>query len=82
MAHGRKTGGPQEETLLGCPREHLQFSMWYLKGKSLVSALDSAYYEITPEGADALQAAGPDVLPKMPKLLEQAREQPLTAKVV
>ena len=74
------------ETLLGCPREHLQFSMWYLKGKSSVSPLDSGYYEITPAGADALEAAGPDVLPKMPKLLGEAptplEEQPLTAKVV
>ena len=61
------------EVLLGCPREHLQFSLWYLRGKAQVSAGDNAYYEITPEGADALEAAGPDVLPKMPKLLEQPR---------
>jgi len=61
------------EVLLGCPREHLQFSLWYLRGKAHVSAGDSGCYEITPAGADALEAAGPDVLPKMPKLLEQPR---------
>ena len=60
------------EVLLGCPREHLQFSLWYLRGKARVLAADNGY-EITPEGADALEAAGPDVLPKMPKLLEQPR---------
>ncbi len=59
------------EVLLGCPREHLQFSLWYLRGKARVLAADNGYYEITPEGADALEAAGSDVLPKMPKLLEQ-----------
>ena len=61
------------ELLLGCPHEHLQFSLWYLRGKAYVLAADSGCYEITPEGADALEAAGPDVLPKMPKLLEQPR---------
>ena len=60
------------EVLLGCPRGHLQFSLWYLRGKARVLAADNGY-EITPEGADALEAAGPDVLPKMPKLLEQPR---------
>lgn len=59
------------EVLLGCPREHLQFSLWYLRGKARVLAGDNGSYEITPEGADALEAAGPDVLPKMPKLIEQ-----------
>jgi len=59
------------EILLGCPQEHLQFSLWYLRGKAQVLAADNGNFEITPDGADALEAAGPDVLPKMPKLLEQ-----------
>jgi hypothetical protein len=45
------------ETLLGCPREHLDFSLWYLKSKSLVSATDSGRYEITAEGVDNFQEA-------------------------
>ena len=60
------------EVLLGCPSEHLTFSLWYLRGKGQIISGDNGNQEITPEGADALEAAGPDVLPKMPKLLEQA----------
>lgn len=45
------------ESLLGCPREHLDFSLWYLKSKSLVSATDSGRYEITAEGVDNFQEA-------------------------
>ena len=60
------------EVLLGCPSEHLTFSLWYLRGKGQIISGDNGNQAITPEGADALEAAGPDVLPKMPKLLEQA----------
>jgi len=53
------------EVLLGCPQEHLQFTLWYLRGKTHVLAADNGNYEITPAGADALEAAGPEVLPKL-----------------
>jgi DnaJ domain/PilZ domain len=45
------------EALLGCPREHLDFSLWYLKSKSLVFATDNGRYEITAEGVDSFQEA-------------------------
>ena len=54
------------------PSEHLTFSLWYLRGKGQIISGDNGNQEITPQGADALEAAGPDVLPKMPKLLERA----------
>lgn len=43
------------EQLLGCPREHLEFSLWYLKAKGLVTAGDHGRYTITAEGVDTLE---------------------------
>ncbi len=58
--------------LLGCPTEHLQFALWYLRGKSLIVTEDQGFITITPEGADEVEQASPDVLPKMPKMLKAA----------
>jgi hypothetical protein len=35
------------EELLGCPREHLDFSLVYLKENALIGASDSGRYSIT-----------------------------------
>lgn len=40
------------EDLLGIPREHLEFSLWYLRRKGLVDASNNGRYEITAEGVD------------------------------
>jgi curved DNA-binding protein CbpA len=40
------------EELLGCPREHLEFSLWYLKENALVARTDNARYSITAKGVD------------------------------
>lgn len=58
------------EELLGCPREHLEFSVWYLKGKSLVQSTDNGRFEITPEGVDAMEQAGPAAVQPIRPLLE------------
>ena len=47
------------EELLGCPREHLQAALWYLKGKGLIERADNGRYTITVEGFDAVEEAGP-----------------------
>lgn len=47
------------EELLGCPREHLQAALWYLRGKGLIERSDDARYTITVEGFDAVEEAGP-----------------------
>jgi curved DNA-binding protein len=47
------------EELLGCPREHLQSALWYLRGKGFIERSDNARYTITVEGFDAVEAAGP-----------------------
>jgi len=45
------------ESLLGCPREHLEFSVWYLRSKGLIASGDSGRFHITAEGVDAFQEA-------------------------
>ncbi len=45
------------ESLLGCPREHLDFSIWYLRSKGLIATGDNGRYHITAEGVDAFQEA-------------------------
>ena len=40
------------ERLSGCPREHLEFHLWYLKAKGWVGRLESGMLAITVEGVD------------------------------
>ena len=48
--------GPVElEELLGRPREHLEFTIWYLAQKKLIQRDDSARLLITAEGVDFLE---------------------------
>ena len=56
------------EALLACPREHLEFSLWYLKAKGLVQPEDSARFSITADGVDVMQQSLP-VTPDMQKAL-------------
>ncbi len=43
------------EDLLGCPREHLEFPLWYLRRKGLVAAVENGKLEITIDGCDAAE---------------------------
>jgi hypothetical protein len=47
------------EDLLGCPREHLEFSLWYLKENALLTRTDNGRYSITAKGVDRLEADSP-----------------------
>jgi len=40
------------EELLGCPREHLEFSLWYLKENGLLMRNDAGRCSITAKGVD------------------------------
>ena len=40
------------ERLSGCPREHLEFHLWYLKAKGFVGRLENGMLAITVEGVD------------------------------
>jgi curved DNA-binding protein CbpA len=44
------------ENLMGCPREHLEFSFWVLREGKLVTRGDNARYEITYQGVAAVEA--------------------------
>ena len=40
------------ERLSGCPREHLEFHLWYLKEKGWMGRLEDGTLAITVEGVD------------------------------
>jgi curved DNA-binding protein len=42
------------ETMLGCPRQHLEFPLWYLRQRGYIERLDSGYIAITVDGVDKL----------------------------
>lgn len=44
------------EELLGCPREHMEFPLWYLRRKNLIAGPNNGRYEITIEGVDEAEA--------------------------
>jgi curved DNA-binding protein CbpA len=44
------------ESLIGRPREHLEFTIWYLLQKKLVTRDDQSRLQITADGAEYLEA--------------------------
>jgi hypothetical protein len=40
------------ERLLGCPAEHLEFHVWYLKEKGWINRTETGTLAITVEGVD------------------------------
>ena len=46
---------PEIERLLGCPREQLEFSFWYLKESGCIQRSDNGRYAITLNGVDAAE---------------------------
>jgi len=46
------------EDLLNCPREHLQFTLWYLKENAWITRTDNGRYSITAKGVDQAEQAG------------------------
>lgn len=44
------------EDLLGCPREHLEFTFWYLKDTGCITRTDNGRYSITVKGVDTAEA--------------------------
>lgn len=43
------------EQLLGCPREHLEFSLWYLRETGRIQRGDSGRYLLTAKGLETLE---------------------------
>ncbi len=46
------------EDVLGCPRDHLEVTLWYLKEKRHIHRDDRGRYEITVDGVDVLEQQG------------------------
>jgi curved DNA-binding protein CbpA len=45
-------GDVELELLSGCPREHLEFHLWYLRAKGWIGRLENGTLAITVEGVD------------------------------
>lgn len=43
------------EQLLGCPREHLELSLWYLKDTGRIERTDNGRYSITSKGIELVE---------------------------
>ena len=59
-------GNIELERLLGSPREHLEFHLWYLKAKGWIGRLENGMLAITVEGVDR---TNPEHRPETTKLL-------------
>ncbi len=60
------------ESILGCPSQHLEFPLWYLKQRGWVERLDSGLLAITADGVDKLGTEDL-VLPANRLLMEGSR---------
>jgi hypothetical protein len=64
------------EDMLGCPREHLEFSLWYLRENGLITRSDNARYSITAKGVDYAESEFEDREPQKHHLLPAVQETP------
>jgi curved DNA-binding protein CbpA len=53
------------EQLLGCPREHLELSLWYLKESGRVARGDSGRYSITCKGLETVEESAEQIEPRL-----------------
>ena len=47
------------ERLSGCPREHLEFHLWYLKAKGWIAKLEDGMFAISVDGVDRVNSERP-----------------------
>lgn len=63
------------EDLLGCPREHLEFTLWYLKEHACITRTDNGRYAITAKGVDVSDALGTAASSPNDRLLSPVDQQ-------
>lgn len=68
---------PDLEDLLGVPREHLEFSLWYLRENGLITRTDNGRTVITAKGVDEAERLESD--PEGPKLFLPSAQDGATA---
>ena len=66
------------EQLIGRPREHIEFTVWYLLQKGFVQRSDNSRLMITAEGADHLEA-GYQSRQRLRRLRGQSGQQDISA---
>jgi len=57
----------------GCTIDELQFTLWYLRGKKLIEAVDGSELVITVDGVDLVEADG---LPDPYRMLSEGERDP------
>jgi hypothetical protein len=80
LLYAKRVGEPQHpfmslhefEELLDCPREHLEFTLWYLKENGLINRFDNGRYGITVKGVDHAEEGGTWQRPSTSKRLGTA----------
>ena len=63
----------------GCTIDELQFTLWYLRGKKLIEAVDGSELVITVDGVDLVEANG---LPDPYRMLVAVERAPAPARVL
>jgi curved DNA-binding protein CbpA len=72
--HNGGLGSVTLEKLLGCPAQHLEFPIWYLKQRGWIERLESGLYAITADGVDKI--ASEDLALPANRLLASRNDQP------
>jgi len=65
-----KVSLPEMETLMGFPREYLDFTTWYLRSKKYITREDNSDFALTVSGVDFVEA-NYEKLPILHKLLNE-----------
>ena len=65
-------GNIELERVLNCPREHLEFHLWYVKAKGWIK-VDDGMFAITVEGIDRVNAEDRREAAATIKLLDNIR---------
>ncbi|MET3597472.1 curved DNA-binding protein CbpA [Mesorhizobium shonense] len=71
--HNPGIGDEELERLSGCPREHLEFHLWYLKSKCWIARTENGMFAITVEGIDRADSERHRETPAAVKLLDHAQ---------
>jgi curved DNA-binding protein CbpA len=61
---------PEFEQHLGCPREALEVSLWYLRESGSILRSDNGRFTLTAKGVDVLEQAAPEASHGLPLLLD------------
>jgi curved DNA-binding protein CbpA len=60
------------EDMLGCPREHLQAALWFLRGKGFIKSSDNGRHVITVQGFEEAEKNPSAAQPLGVRLLKPA----------